>query len=162
MNISMNISDELKKVAELRREGLLSEEEFAEAKRQILSQGSTEPKVRPDVQNEIPTADEVQVEDIIYYASRLTSGNLFFPDAVILEDDGIVYRKRSLLGSREEHINYKAVASFRLTNGVFFSTVTIETTGGSQPIVVNGLWKSHARELQDVLREYQIQAQRRG
>jgi hypothetical protein len=158
----MNISDELRKVADLRREGYLTEEEFAEAKRQILSQGNVEPKTALQGQNKEVAEDLVQIEEMIFCSSRLTSGNIFFPDAIILEDDGIVFQKRSLFGSREEHINYKALASFRVTNGIFFSTITIETSGGSQPIMVNGLWKSDAKEIQDILREYQTQAQRHG
>ena len=156
----MSISDELGKLAELRREGHLTEQEFAEAKRQILLQGNAEPQPQLNGRNEGMTEDFFQAEERTYYSSRWTSGNMFFPDAIILVNDGIVFRKGSLFGSREEHINYKAVASFRITNGIFFSTISIETSGGSQPIVVNGLWKSEAKEIQDALREFQRQAQR--
>jgi hypothetical protein len=102
----------------------------------------------------------IQIEEKTYRSSRWTSGNILFPDALVLVSDGMVFRKGSLFGSREEHINYKAVASFRITNGILFSTISIETSGGSQPIVLNGLWKSEAKELQDALREFQRQAQR--
>ena len=156
----MNISDELSKLAELRREGHLTEQEFAEAKRQILLQGNAEPKTQFNGRNEGVTEGLIQIEEKTYQSSRWTSGNLLFPDAIVLVSDGIVFRKGSLFGSREEHINYKAVASFRITNGILFSTISIETSGGSQPIVVNGLWKSEAKELQDSLREFQRQAQR--
>jgi hypothetical protein len=156
----MNISDELCKLADLRREGHLTEEEFAEAKRQLLTQGDVEPKPRFNSPSEGLMEDLMQREEKTYYASRWTSGNIFFPDAIVLVSDGIVFRKGSLFGSREEHISYKAVASFRITNGILFSTISIETSGGSQPIVVNGLWKSEAREIQDALREYQRQAYR--
>lgn len=154
----MNISDELRRVADLRREGYLTEEEFAEAKRQILCLGNGETKPPIAGPNEETTFELDQVEETIYYASRMTSGNVFFPDEVVLESDGIVYLKRGLFGSRAEHINYRAIASFRVTHGIFFSTITIETTGGSQPIVVNGLWKEDAKELQEILREHQTQA----
>jgi hypothetical protein len=150
----MNISDELSKLADLRREGHLTEQEFAEAKRQLLLQGNAEPR------NEGATEGFMQSEEKTYQSSRWTSGNMFFPDSLVLVSDGIVFRKGSLFGSREEHISYKTVASFRITNGILFSTVSIETSGGSQPIVVNGLWKSEAKELQDTLREFQRQAQR--
>jgi hypothetical protein len=149
----MNISDELCKLADLRREGHLTEQEFAEAKRQLLLQGNAEPQLKS--QNEGVTEALIKIEEKTYYSSRWTSGNIFFPDALILESDGIVFQKRSLFGSREEHINYKAVASFRITNGIVFSTISIETSGGSQPIVVNGLWKSDAKEIQDIFREFQ-------
>jgi hypothetical protein len=156
----MNISDELRKLADLRREGHLTEQEFAEAKRQLLLQGDAEPKAQFNSRNEGVTEGLIQIEEKTYQSSRWTSGNLLFPDAIVLVSDGIVFRKGSLFGSREEHINYKAVASFRITNGILFSTISIETSGGSQPIVVNGLWKSEAKELQDALREFQRQAQR--
>jgi hypothetical protein len=156
----MNISDELCKLADLRREGHLTEEEFAEAKRQLLSQGDEEPKPQYNSRSEGITEGLMRIEEKTYNASRWTSGNIFFPDAIVLVSDGIVFRKGSLFGSREEHISYKAVASFRITNGILFSTISIETSGGSQPIVVNGLWKSEAREIQDALREFQRQAHR--
>ncbi len=156
----MNITDELFKLADLRRQGHLTEQEFAEAKRQVLMQGNTEPQSQFSSQNEEVTEDLLQIAETTYHSSRWTSGNFFFPDALVLVSDGIVFRKGNLFGSREEHINYKAVASFRITNGILFSTVSIETSGGSQPIVVNGLWKSEAKEIQDALREFQRQAQR--
>jgi len=155
----MNISDELCKLADLRREGRLTEQEFAEAKRQLLMQGNAEPKPRPDSRNEGTAEGLSQAEEKTYQSSRWTSGNMFFPDSLVLVSDGMVFRKGSLFGSREEHISYKKVASFRITNGILFSTVSIETSGGSQPIVVNGLWKSEAKELQDTLREFQRRAQ---
>jgi hypothetical protein len=156
----MNISDELSKLADLRREGHLTDEEFAEAKRQLLSQGDAEQKPQFNSRSEGVTEGLMQIEEKTYQASRWTSGNIFFPDAIVLVSDGIVFRKGSLFGSREEHISYKAVASFRITNGILFSTISIETSGGSQPIVVNGLWKSEAKEIQDALREFQRQAHR--
>lgn len=156
----MNISDELCKLVDLRREGHLTDEEFAEAKRQLLSQGDGEPKQRLNSRSQGLTEGLIQIEEKTYHSSRWTSGNMFFPDAIVLVSDGIVFRKGSLFGSREEHISYKAVASFRITNGILFSTISIETSGGSQPIVVNGLWKSEAREIQDALREFQRQAHR--
>ena len=155
----MSISDELSKLVELRREGHLTEQEFAEAKRQILLQGNAESQPQANGRNAGAAEGLNQAEEKPYYSSRWTAGNLFFPDAIILVGDGIVFRKGSLFGSREEHISYKAVASFRITNGILFSTISIETSGGSQPIVVNGLWKSEAKEIQDALREFQRQAQ---
>jgi hypothetical protein len=153
----MNITDELCRLAELRQKGHLTEQEFADAKRQLLSQGNaTFPKSR----NEKPDDGFIPIEEKTYQSSRWTSRNIFFPDAIVLASDGIIFRKGNLFGSREEHISYNAVASFRIINGILFSTISIETSGGSQPIVVNGLWKAEAKEIQDALREFQRQAQR--
>jgi hypothetical protein len=66
-----------------------------------------------------------------------------------------MFRKRSLFGSKEEHINYRAIASIRVKNGIFLSSISIETSGGSQPIFINGLWKSDAKRVQDEIREAQ-------
>jgi len=67
----------------------------------------------------------------------------------------MIFRKGALFGSSDEHINYRAVASLRISNGVFLSEVCIETSGGSQPIVVNRLWKSEAKEIQNTIRAFQ-------
>ena len=154
----MNITDELCRLAELRQKGHLTEQEFADAKRQLLLQGHAKPLTLPKSQNEKPGDGFILIEEKTYQSSRWTSGNLFFQDALILASDGIIFRKGNLFGSREEHISYNAVASFRINNGILFSNVLIETTGGSQPIIVNGLWKSEAKEIQDTLRAFQRRA----
>jgi hypothetical protein len=80
---------------------------------------------------------------------------MFFPDSLTLATDGILFRKGRFFGSSEERIGYKAIASLRVTNGVFLSNVSVETSGGSQPIFINGLWKSDAKAVQDGIREFQ-------
>jgi len=157
---NMNITDELCRLTELRQKGHITEQEFSDAKRQLLSQVNAKPVTFPQSQSEDPGNGFIRIEEKTYESSRWTSGNIFFPDALVLASDGITFRKGNLFGSREEHINYKAVASFRITNGILFSTISIETSGGSQPIVVNGIWKAEAKEIQDALREFQRQAQR--
>jgi len=156
----MNLTDELCRLTELRQNGHITEQEFSDAKRQLLTYGNAKPVTLPNSRSEYPDNGFIRIEEKRYESSRWTSGNIFFPDALVLASDGITFRKGNLFGSREEHISYKAVASFRITNGVLFSTISIETSGGSQPIVVNGLWKSEAKEIQDALRELQRQAQR--
>lgn len=97
----------------------------------------------------------VPVRDQTYQSSRWSQGNFFFPDTLTLARDGMVYEKRRLIGSSTEHINYRAVASVRVINKIFFVTVKIETTGGSQPIHVHGLRKSDAKEIQSAIRAQQ-------
>jgi hypothetical protein len=154
----MDIADKLCKLADLKREGHLTEQEFAVAKRQLLSQGNAVPVTLDEMGDKTTFHGLSSFEGKTYRSSRLTSGNFLFPDALDLVSDGIVFRKGSLFGSREEHINYKAVASFRITNGILFSNILIETTGGSQPILLNGLWKSEAKEIQDALRKFHGQS----
>lgn len=147
----MNLTGELRKLADMRREGGLSEPEFDAAKRKLLAQESaTSEAGRPAV------ADEVNaVETKTYWSSRWSKGNHFFRDSVVLAADGILFCKRRLFGSNEEHINYRAVASIRVKHGVFLSNISIETSGGSQTIFINGLWKFDAKEVQNGIRIYQ-------
>jgi hypothetical protein len=150
----MSLTDELRKLAELRQAGHLTEQEFSDAKRRLISDGRAEP---PTLPNEESTAHdgEARIAEKSYQSSRWSAGNLFFPDRLTLASDGILFRKGAMFGSSEEHINYRAVASFRIKNGIFLSKVSIETSGGSQTIFVNGLWKSEAKEIQDTIRAFQ-------
>jgi hypothetical protein len=148
----MNLTDELQKLADLRRAGSLTDEEFAEAKRMLLAQqGAAQP---PEAGSDLAPVAAAQ-EDRTFRSSRWSRGNLFFPDSLTLARDGILFRKGRLFGSSEERISYKAIASLRVTNGVFLSNVSVETSGGSQPIFINGLWKSSARDVQEGIRDYQ-------
>ena len=156
----MNLTDELRKLAALRQEGHLTDAEFTEAKRRLLTGGPdipTNATVRPPVREEVSTApvSPPEFEEATYRSSRWSSGNLFFPDSLTLARDGMLFRKGALIGSNEEHVAYESVASFRINNGFFLSDITIETSGGSQPIFVNGLWKGDARAIQDTIRAFQ-------
>jgi hypothetical protein len=147
----MNLTDELCKLAELHQAGHLSTQEFTDAKRRLIAEGPTGQDVPG---NEEKAAGEMMSEKT-YKSSRWSSGNLFFPDSLTLSGDGMLFRKGALFGSREEHINYRAVASVCIKNRVFLADVSIETSGGSQPIFLNGLWKSGAKEIQDTIRASQ-------
>jgi len=89
-----------------------------------------------------------------YRSSRWSAGNFLFPDRLTLAADGVTFRKGAMFGSNEEHISYRAIASLRLKNGIFLSSLCIETSGGVEPIYINGLWKSKAREAQDRIRDF--------
>jgi putative oligomerization/nucleic acid binding protein/PH (Pleckstrin Homology) domain-containing protein len=153
-SLPMNLPDELRKLADLRQQGVLTEDEFAVAKQRLLSSsGST--TIPPTPVAPVEIAPPEPIEEKQYKSSRWSSGNLLFPDALILATDGMLFRKGKMFGSSEEHISYKAVASVRVKNGMFLSNLTVETSGGSQPIFINGLWKSDAREIQDTIRTFQ-------
>lgn len=92
-----------------------------------------------------------------YASSRLTSGNFLFPDEVTVAEDGIHFVKHRIFGSDEEIITYGKIASVKLKSGIFFADITIETTGGSQPIFINGLMKGAAQEIKEAIRYYQGQ-----
>jgi hypothetical protein len=149
----MNIADELQKLADLRREGSLSDAEFADAKRRLLAGERAESGAPPVVAPTAPAA--ASLEERTYRSSRWSTGNLFFPDSLTLSSDGILFRKGKMFGSSEERISYKAIASVRVKNGLFLCSISVETSGGSQPIFINGLWKSDGRKIQEGIREFQ-------
>jgi hypothetical protein len=151
----MNIADELQKLADLRREGSLSDAEFADAKRWLLAGERAEGGAPPVVAPPLPAATAASLEERTYRSSRWSTGNLFFPDALTLSSDGILFRKGKMIASSEERISYKAIASVRVKNGLFLCSISVETTGGSQPIFINGVWKSDGRKIQEGIREFQ-------
>ena len=151
---SMNLTDELRKLADLHDEGKLTGQEFVDAKSRLLAAPPATVAAAP-----VPGKDTVvatpPIEEKTYWSSRWSAGNLFFRDRLVLAGDGITFRKGAMFSSNEEHINYRAIASIRVKNGLFLSNVTVDTSGGTQPVFINGLWKSDAKELQDFIRVYQ-------
>ncbi len=150
----MILTDELRKLANLHQEGHLTDAEFSDAKQRLITDSRALPTAPPSEPRAVPDPAASIVQQR-YWSSRWSSGNLFFRDSLTLASDGMTFRKGALIGSSEEHINYRAVASVRVTNGLFLADVCIETTGGSQPIFINGLWKAEAKEVQDTLRACQ-------
>jgi hypothetical protein len=92
---------------------------------------------------------------MIYKSSRLTSGNRIFRTSLEVEGHQITYRKSRWLGSTEETINIDHISSVRAQHGVMFSSITIESSGGSQPIVIVGLHKADAREIENAIKANQ-------
>lgn len=91
----------------------------------------------------------------VYKASRLTSGNRIFPASITVDGNQLTYRKSRWFGSTEEAINSSHVASLRSYHGMIWSKMTIETSGGSQPIVINGLSRRAAEEIEAAVRKAQ-------
>lgn len=80
----------------------------------------------------------------VYQSSRFTSGNRLFPDWMRLEKDAVVFHKRRVIGGEEESIRYEQIASVSVQRGFFFADLLFETTGGSEPVFLNGLWIGQA------------------
>ena len=94
---------------------------------------------------------------MIYRSSRMTSGNRIFRTSLEVEGHQITFRERRWFGSTEETINVDHISSVRAQHGVMFSSVTIESSGGSQPIVITGLHKSDARAIEAGIKAVQTQ-----
>jgi hypothetical protein len=142
----MSVAQELQRLSDLHDSGRLSDREFAAAKEHVIAEGD-----RAVVESG-PAAVDTLFEEQVFKSSRWSAGNFFFPDRLMVAPDGLVFRKGAMVGSREEHISFGAIASYRTDNGFFLATMKIETSGGTQPIVINGLWKSSARRIQELIR----------
>ncbi len=150
----MEIADELKKLADLRAQGIINEQEFVLGKRKILSY-SPDSQGSQNVRNTQAPIEKVLRNPVTFIASRWTAGNLYYPDMLTLDNDAIIYKKSALVGSKEEHINYKSVASVKLKSGMIFADLVIETSGGSQSITIRGLSKQDAIKASELIRKIQ-------
>jgi hypothetical protein len=93
----------------------------------------------------------------VYRASRLTSGNRIFPSSLTVDGNQIRYQKSRWFGSTEETINMQHISSLRVWHGVIWSKMTIETSGGSQPIQINGLGHGEADAIEAAVRKAQAE-----
>ena len=79
-----------------------------------------------------------------FQSSRWTAGNIFFPDRMRLEGNHVVYEKNGLIKRDKENIRFEQISSVSVRRGWFYAILVLETTGGTRPIVLNGLWAGEA------------------
>jgi hypothetical protein len=84
-------------------------------------------------------------------ASRLTTSNQLFPMQVVVFPERIARYKPRFFGHTEDSISTDQIASVKIQAGVVFADVVIDTTGGSPPIVIHGLWKKDAERLRRLI-----------
>lgn len=93
--------------------------------------------------------------DPIYFASRLSHGNLIFPTQVAVLPNRIVRYQARLIGHNEESIPIGQIASVKITTGLLWSDVAIESTGGQNQIVCHGHTNQDARSIQQAIETFQ-------
>jgi len=93
-----------------------------------------------------------------FAASRWTKGNFFFPTRLIVSPQRVARVKSRLFGSNEESIAMSKIASVHINNGVFWSEIVIESTGGTDPITSHGHRKKDAQRIRELIETYQAQA----
>jgi hypothetical protein len=97
-----------------------------------------------------PTASEE-----IFSASRWTSGNLWFPTRIVVNLLRVSRVKKRLFSSTEESISISQVASVKISTGIFWSNILIESTGGTDPIASHGHRKADALRIRDLIEGFQ-------
>ena len=95
------------------------------------------------------------MDNHIFTASRLTSGNLFFPVRIEINQDRITRVKPKIFGANEESIALSKVASVNIDTGLIWATIRIDSEGGSNPILSRGHSKSDARTIRELIERMQ-------
>ena len=90
-----------------------------------------------------------------FAASRWTKGNLWFPTRIVVSPLRVSRVKRRMFGSNEESISISQVASVKISTGVFWSDILIESTGGTDPITSHGHRKADALRIRDLVESFQ-------
>lgn len=83
---------------------------------------------------------------LTFIASRITSGNVLFPDKIVIDGINVTYYKGHLTGYQSTIIAKKNIASVYIGSGLLFGDVTIETIGGKR-ITASGFNKSDAKSI---------------
>ncbi|HLX83004.1 MAG TPA: hypothetical protein VKR59_03850 [Terriglobales bacterium] len=103
--------------------------------------------------NPAPPGSAIAEETFI--ASRWTKGNFWFPTRIVVSPLRVSLVKRRLFGSNEESISISQVASVKISTGVVWSDIRIESTGGTDPISSHGHRKADAIRIRDLVETLQ-------
>jgi len=95
-----------------------------------------------------------------FHASRWTSGNHLFTTVIEVTDGAVVRRKRSWFTVNEISIHLSKVASVRIETGLLWSDITVESTGGSDPLTSHGHAKADARRIKELIETAQSRGMR--
>ena len=86
-----------------------------------------------------------------FQASRWTQGNRLFPTWIEITDTAVTRRKRSWFTRNEMSIHLMRVASVRIDTGLIWSTILIESTGGTDPFICRGHRKKDAQRIKELI-----------
>jgi hypothetical protein len=102
-----------------------------------------------------PASPNPAAPDETFTASRWTRGNLWFPTRIVVNPLRVSRVKRRLFGSNEESISISQVASVKISTGILWSDILIESTGGTDPIASHGHRKADALRIRDLVEGFQ-------
>jgi hypothetical protein len=91
----------------------------------------------------------------VFKASRLSRGNRLFPAQVAVTATSLTLYRPQWIGKFEESIHMAHIASIKIDTHMLFADVTIETSGGQDPVICHGHLKSDAVEMKRVIEEFQ-------
>ena len=91
----------------------------------------------------------------VFRASRLTKGNRIFPAQVVITGSSVTLLQPQWIGKREESAHIAHISSIEIDTNVMFSDVSIETTGGHNPLVCHGHTKGDAVRMKHLIEQFQ-------
>jgi hypothetical protein len=94
-------------------------------------------------------------EGHVFKASRWIAGNFWFPLRIEVTPHRVSRIKPRLIGSSEESISISQVASVSIPTGIIWSTIQIDSSGGTDPIVSRGHRKADAIRIRDLIEQFQ-------
>ena len=93
--------------------------------------------------------------DESFSASRWTKGNFFFPTRIVVNSLRVTRVKRRMFSRSEESISISQVASVKISTGIVWSDILIESTGGTDPISSHGHRKADALRIRNLVEGFQ-------
>ena len=102
-----------------------------------------------------PAGPNTNASEETFSASRWTRGNLWFPTRIVVSPLRVSRVKRRLFGSSEESISISQVASVKISTGIVWSDIVIESSGGTDPITSHGHRKTDALRIRDLVESFQ-------
>ena len=93
--------------------------------------------------------------DNVFRASRLTKGNRIFPAQVVISRTSVTLLQPQWIGKREESAHIAHISSIEIDTNMLFSDVSVETTGGHNPLVCHGHTKGDAVRIKQVIEQFQ-------
>lgn len=102
-----------------------------------------------------PASSSPATSEEIFRASRWTKGNFWFPTNIVVSPLRVSRVKQRLFGSNEESISISQVASVKISTGMIWSEIVIESTGGTDPITSRGHRKNDAVRIRDLVEGFQ-------
>ena len=91
-----------------------------------------------------------------FIASRWTRGNRIFPTRIVVSPLHVSRVKPHLFSNTEESIAISQVASVQIQTGIIWSEITIDSTGGADPITSHGHRKADAIRIRELIETYQV------
>jgi hypothetical protein len=91
-----------------------------------------------------------------FTASRWTRGNHIFPTRIVVTPLHVSRVKPRWFSKTEESIAISQVASVQIQTGIIWSQISIDSTGGTDPITSHGHRKADALRIRELIETYQV------